>query len=114
MQKTPITEKKKILTLISVVVFMAITSTTLFSFLSQENEQQPKNGVSGYITTISEGGEYMLGIESRDNYNRYEVENNVGTFNYTGKIYQTHRVTLCRDQTKSKVSLNNVIDYSLE
>lgn len=93
---------------------MTIAGAALIIFLSQQqNEQEPQKTptISGYITIISESGEYRLDIETRDNYDRYEVENNVGTFQYKGKIYQTHRVTLWRNQTK--VSFNNVIIYFL-
>jgi hypothetical protein len=69
---------------------------------------EPK--VFGYVTTITFDKKTEL-IESDDNYDKYELEENVGTVRYRGYTYQTHRIILWKGDTKRVI--NNVIEYHL-
>lgn len=70
----------------------------------------PKLKVYGFVTTITTDEKTTL-IKFSDNYDKYEMENNVGTISYRGHTHQTHRITLWRGDTK-KV-MNNVVAYDL-
>lgn len=50
-------------------------------------------------------------IEFDDNYDKYELEENVGTVDYRGYTYQTHRIILWRGDTRRVI--NNVVAYHL-
>ena len=65
----------------------------------------------GYITTITLDKMNTELIDVNDNYDKYEVEDNVGTINYRDYTYQTHRVTLWRNEAERIV--NNVVAYEL-
>lgn len=70
---------------------------------------EPK--VSGYVNTITFDRKTEL-IKFSDNYDKYELEENVDTVSYRGYTYQTHRVILWRGDTK--IVINKVIAYSLK
>lgn len=65
----------------------------------------------GYITTISFDKERTELIELDDKYDKYEIEENVGTFESNGLIYKTHRVSLWRGGIKRVV--NDVIECQI-
>ncbi len=73
--------------------------------------KKPKPIAYGYITTIALDKMKTELIELDDNYDKYEVETNVGTVSYRDYTYQTHKVTFWRDGVKKIV--NNVIEYEL-
>lgn len=66
--------------------------------------------VFGYVNTITFNKETEL-IEFDDNYDKYELEENVGTVGYRDYTYQTHRIILWRGDTKRVI--NNVVAYNL-
>ena len=71
----------------------------------------PKPIVYGYITTISLDKMKTELVDLDDNYDNYEVESNVGTVDYRGYTYQTHRVNILRGDLRNTV--NNVVEYEL-
>jgi hypothetical protein len=67
--------------------------------------------VRGCVTSITLDKMKTELIKIEDNYNNYEIEQNVGTANYGNGVVLTHRVTLWRGKTK--IVINNVVSYSL-
>ena len=72
---------------------------------------KPKPIAYGYITTIALDEMKTELIKLDDDYDKYELETNVGTISYRGYTYQTHRVTFWEHGVKKIV--NNVIEYEL-
>ncbi len=71
----------------------------------------PKPVAYGYITTITLDEMETELIDLDGNYDKYEVETDVGTVSYRGYTYQTHRVTLWKGDVRKTV--NNVVEYEL-
>lgn len=67
--------------------------------------------IIGFITTIQLDKMNTELIKFSDSYDKYELEDNVGTIDYRGQTHQTNKVTLWRGDTKRII--NNVISYSL-
>lgn len=74
------------------------------------NSFTPKPLVYGFATTITTDEKTEL-ISLQDNYDKYDVEDNVGTVSYLGYTYTTHKITLWRGD--SKIIINNVISYDI-
>lgn len=91
--------------LILLVIVLSIAFSGCINPLTSESTTY------GYITTIALGEMKTELIELNDEYDKYEVETNVGTVSYRGYTYQTHRVTLWRGDVKRIV--NKVIEYEL-
>lgn len=70
----------------------------------------PEPKAYGYVTTITFDMETEL-IKFSDNYDKYELEENINTVGYRGYTYQTHRLTLWKDDSKRVI--NNVVAYNL-
>lgn len=103
--------KRKIVKVCMAVWAIAIILLSAILILNQDVQEHPKKTVTGYITTISKNGQYTQYIELNDNYDRYEIENNIGTFWYQENMYQTHRITLWRGN--NIVVFNNAIYYMI-
>ncbi len=67
--------------------------------------------VYGYITSIQLNKMETRFIKLSDDYDKYELENNVGTVKYQGYTIPIHKVILSRGD--SKITINNVAEYHL-